>query len=234
MGDKRSGFSGAVADAIDQADPLLDEVETLDLFDGDPDAGSPVGASSFAQGKGGGVVQRKKPGRPKGAKNVSTQQMIDFINSRYRHPLLGLADIAATRPEDIAQLILPRDEEGRVLRRWVGSLGDGSLEPYQISKDDMKWALDFWKQCTMELAEYLTPKQPRDLVSPEGLPPIIHLNLGAQIAPGVASAGVALGFPKNPVNTGYEDADYSEVPRDEVPQTPQPAASTADQERSDD
>lgn len=234
MADQRAGFSGAIRDAIDEADPLLEAPETVDLFGDDPDWGSPVGASRFSQGMGSPVARQDKrgPGRPKGAKNVSTKEMVAFILARYRHPLLGLADIASTPPDQLAQLILPRDEHGNVLKRTVGSGENERQVDYEISKDDIRWAFDLWKQCTFELTEYLATKQPRQILPDEGLPPVFNVYLGTQQVAGGPIIDVPLGMPKMPMNTAHEDAQDAEVPRDEVPQSDAPAANTTGQEPS--
>lgn len=225
MADKRSGFSAAVGEAIDRADPLIEEAEELDLFGDDPNWGSPVGESAFSQGTQGGIVRRRGPGRPAGATNISTRRMVEFLEKNYRHPLLGLADVAATPPHELAQLILPRDEDGEVASNSKG-------QRYELSKDDMKWAFDLWFRCTTELAEYMSTKQPRQLVAADGLPPVIQLNLGSHQGGFAAVMDVPMGMPETSMITTHEEIGHDEVPQSEVPQGDAPAANTGDPELS--
>ncbi len=88
-------------------DLIADEAETVDLFgDEGADWGSPVSGRGVCPG-GASPVRRRGPGRPKGSKNRSTEEVRKFLLDRYRHPVLGLFDIASTAPEDLAKLLVP-------------------------------------------------------------------------------------------------------------------------------
>lgn len=234
MGDKRSGLGAVVSEAMDQGEPLLDEADQLDLLGDDPERGSPVGGSVFAQGKGGSPVVRQA-GRPKGAQNLTTKRMRDYLLANYRHPLLGIFDVASTTPDQIAQLFLPRDENGEVVKRWVHVKdGVGYWETPALSKDDIKEAFQFWRQCAFEAAEYVATKQPRQLVAEVTLPPIFQQFTAPQ---GAADGGVidaTFGLPKNPEETMIWPDDPPEVPQEEVPQDGQSVANTTGSEPSGD
>ena len=230
MGDGRSGLGGAVRDAIGEADPLLEDDDIEDLFGDEPDRGSPVSASAFSLGLPDPVQRRdvSKGGRPKGAQNLTTRKMLEYLQVRYRHPLLGMADIAATSPADLAKLLVPRDPEtGDALKG-----GDG--KQMKVSKADMQWAFEFWFRCTSELSEYMATKQPRQIAGLEDLAPMFVMNLGEHQGAGMTLNMPSLGLPKKPMNTGDDEAEDAQVPCDEVPQTVQPAAIAGDQELSDD
>jgi hypothetical protein len=77
-------------------------------------------------------AQRSGPGRPPGSRNRRTEEWVDFISSRYRSPLLFLAE-TFTRP--VAQL--------------ASELGTDRLEAFKIQVAAAK-----------ELAPYLHQKQP--------------------------------------------------------------------------
>lgn len=71
------------------------EADLVDLFDDLPDAPMPVAP----------VVAKSGPqgGRPKGARNKSTEQWRQYLLGRYRSPLVGLLEIASRSPKDLAK-----------------------------------------------------------------------------------------------------------------------------------
>ncbi len=203
MGDTRSGLTAAVRDAVDEADPLVDEPDIMDLFGDDPDAGSPVSESAFSVGVPDPVKRRS--GRPRGAQNITTRKIIEYLQARYRHPLLGMADIAATPPAEIAQLLLQRDEEGKPITQDNG-------KPQRVSKDDMRWAFEFWFKVTSELSEYMATKQPRSIAELENLPPLFQVFLGMhQGGEGPVLDG-ELGMSKSQMISTQEDVEDAKVP----------------------
>lgn len=230
MADGRSGLSGALREAIEDADPLLDDDHIEDMFGDAPDQGSPVSASAFSLGLPDPVQRRdaSKGGRPKGAQNITTRRIIEYLQARYRHPLLGMADIAATSPADLAKLVVPRDPEtGEPLKGADG-------KHYKLSKADLQWAFEFWFRVSSELTEYMATKQPRQIAGLEDLAPLFVMNLGEHQGSGMTVIQHPLGLPKTPMNTGDDEAEDAQVPCDEVPQTVQPAVLAGDQEPSDD
>lgn len=91
-----SGIKTAV-DQLLGALPAQDDDGQAQLFDPaefEADVPMPVPA-----------VQRSGPqgGRPKGARNKSTEQMRQYILSRYKHPLIALMEIASRSPKDLAE-----------------------------------------------------------------------------------------------------------------------------------
>jgi len=253
VGDGRSGLGGAVRDAISGADPLIDDAgedDIADLFGDDVDCGSPLSGSAFSLGLPDPVARKNnKGGRPKGAKNISTKKMIEFLTARYRHPLLGMADVAATSPHDIAQLIIPRDPEtGEPAVKRLSSTTktkfdqDGvpvsttetKTEVFQLSKADLQWAFEFWFRVTKEFTEYMSTKQPRQIAGIEDLPPMFQVFLGAHQG-GVGGVPEApIGMDKNSMNTVLEGDKIDEVPQTEVPQTDPKPTATDDPELSGD
>ena len=74
-------------------------------------------------------------GRPKGSQNKSTAELVKYLQSKGRHPLVGLAEIVATPIDVLAR-----------------TLGCEKLE-----------AAEFWRKCAGELAPYMAQKQPMAL-----------------------------------------------------------------------
>jgi len=199
VGDARSGVAQVLAEAGPLGLPA--EADEPDLFDGDARRGSPVDEAARAQG----VVEpmvtaRRGPGRPKGSRNASTEQVLKFVQARYRHPLLGLADIASTSPEQLALLLAGGrkhmiDEETR-WRAWQLAL-----------------------TATKELAEYMLPKQPRAITFTADSAPLIQMFMGMPAAPGPAfgaSGEPIFGLQEMPLNTGPDDPKGGEVLEGEV------------------
>lgn len=214
--DPRSGIRAAL-DAAGASEPLAAPPETGDLFaDADDPAGwgSPLsGTAVFSDG-----VKRRGPGRPAGARNRTTREMVEFILARYPHPLIGLAEIVATPPAKLALALQRMGEDGQPI---------GTPD-----KDDRRWAFEFWRSCAFELSEYLATKQPRQLQTEDGLPPIFQVFMGGPgqgAAPGMAPM---MGMPKNLANSMELVSDAAEVPREEVPQIDAPAADATGPELS--
>lgn len=221
MGDDRPGFAAAL-DAAGMGEPLAQDVADMaDLFADEEISGSPVSGSAVFSGRD--PVVRRGPGRPKGARNRSTKEMVDFILARYRHPLLGLADIVATPPDQLALLFVVMDPK-------TGKPVDG--EEGKLTKEDLRRAMDFWKACAFELAEYVATKQPRQLQTEAGLPPILQVFMGAPGQPLGPGQGPVMGMQETSMKSMELIPDAVEVPRSEVPQSAPPAADAADVEPS--
>ncbi len=209
--DARHGLSSFIKSSAASADEIAPENETLDLFDGDPEKGSPVGDSAFSRADGSPV--RRGPGRRPGSRNVSTEKMRDFLLANYRHPLLGLFDVASTPPDQLVQLIIPRDPTtGKPL-----AVDDEGKLPV-LSKDDMKWAFELWTRCTMEAANYVASKMPREIsLSADGDLPVFQVNVHTQAGAMAGPVSASFGMQKNQVKTEDYSGGAEEVPIEEVP-----------------
>lgn len=78
------------------------------------------------------IIAPRRPGKPKGARNKRNQEIADYILSRYRDPLIGLADVVSTPVPMLAKLLNCKAIE----------------------------AAEFWRKCAAELALYVHQKQP--------------------------------------------------------------------------
>jgi hypothetical protein len=94
MGD---GLGPAVRLLAGSAEPLAKE-QQLDLLadDAEPEADLPLVDVSVRRAGG-------KGGRPKGRMNRSTEQWVGYVQSRYRSPLIGLAETWSRSVEDLAK-----------------------------------------------------------------------------------------------------------------------------------
>lgn len=79
------------------------------------------------------LPKRAGPGRPPGARNRTTRQMIDMITGRYGHPLMRLAELASTPIEVLAD-----------------TFGCSLLE-----------AAEFSRKCQNDLAPYVAQRLPQ-------------------------------------------------------------------------
>lgn len=92
----------------------------------------------------------RRAGRPKGAQNRRTKDMVAFLRANYRDPLIGLAEIANA---DTLQVAARMDADAlAVLKVQAG--------------------------CFRELAEYMHTKQPRQVDLGDGSLATIVLNIG--------------------------------------------------------
>lgn len=131
--DRRSGPQAAL-DALAEGHELPeaggDDGEQVDMF-GDsallPTLRVPTGPGQHRE------VRRAGPGRPPGSKNRATQQLIDMVTKRYGHPVLRLAELAATPIDVLAK-----------------TLGCSMLE-----------AAEFSRKCQNDLAPYIAQKLPQ-------------------------------------------------------------------------
>jgi hypothetical protein len=74
-----------------------------------------------------GEVARRGPGRPPGARNRSTLAMMEYLQSRYRSPLVGLAETYSRPVDDL-----------------VAELGCKKLEAVNLQIEAMKASLPYW------------------------------------------------------------------------------------------
>ncbi len=194
MGDARHGIGAIVREAGPL--PPADEAEALDLFDGDAAIGSPIDGSGVALQR---PTTPRGRGRPTGARNVTTEETKRFLLSRYRHPLLGLFDVASTSPAELARLMVPKGE--------------------RVEAEDLKVAWRLWFDCAKEAAEYVTPKEPRALTITPGSAPLLSMNLNVDqltLAGVTAEQAMSLGIPENAIQSALSDPVGREVLEAEV------------------
>ncbi|MEM8615371.1 MAG: hypothetical protein AAGF20_00400 [Pseudomonadota bacterium] len=136
MGDRRTGLGAAIDDAregIDDDQPG----ETGDLF-----GGLQLEQSPFAVGKNGCTPNLKRGrGRPKNSRNRRTQEMIDFLLTRHRDPLIAGFDVMAMGPAGVAAAFLA-DDAG------------------QVTNENMRFALEWWRKVWSETLGYIHTRQP--------------------------------------------------------------------------
>lgn len=221
MVDRRHGIAAEIA----AAGPLTlpDEAEQVDLFDGDPAAGSPIEGTARALGLGGQISPHRRGRRP-GSQNVTTQDVLRFLGQRYRHPLLGLADIASTNWRDLAEMLVPEPQGPDAPDEPIG--GDGaaaaaapagdrtpgeiraelaSIAASRVTREDMFRAAQLQIRCAEILAEYMLPKQPRMVTVTADSAPLMVFDLGSdQLTRAGVTAAIdqVMGFAKMPMNTG--------------------------------
>lgn len=198
MPDSRSGLAKDVAAAGPLGMPT--EPETIDLFDGEPHTGSPVDEAAKALGVSSARVAGRR-GRREGSRNVVTADVVKFLSANYRHPLLGMADVAATSPEQLASLIA----------------GGKTVAP-----EDRRFAWSMWFQCSKELAEYMATKQPRALSITPDSAPLLQVFLDQHQGEGGGSMVnvTQFGFQENPMKTTEAKGVGDEVLESEVLQQP--------------
>ena len=111
------------------------------------------------------VVERRGPGRPKGAVNKRTAAFRDYILNRYGDPLTGLAEVAFTPIDDLAR-----------------ALACTKLE-----------AFDRWLRAREALLPYVLAKMPAEVqIKTETLPTLVigQLVVGDQAAAEIGPGGV--------------------------------------------
>lgn len=99
-GDQRTGTQAALAE-LGAREPIeqggaagADEVQE-DLFA--DSAALPVLLVPKADGSyGHDRLERRGPGRPKGSRNLKTRQLVELVTQKYGHPILRMAELAAT------------------------------------------------------------------------------------------------------------------------------------------
>lgn len=140
-----SGLAAAVADLAFSDD--AGELGQGSLFGAMPP--DPDGVGELAEAAPG---ERRGRGRPVGSRNRSTQEWSRFILSRYRSPLIGLAEIASATPHELQAALggppRPPVAEG------AGAEGDGG------GGISLQACLALIMQAQASLAPYLHQKQP--------------------------------------------------------------------------
>ncbi|WP_299085159.1 hypothetical protein [uncultured Ruegeria sp.] len=91
-----TGLSAGFAAAMDVAPSQSNDVEQGSLFGRLP--ADPQGVGDLTEED---RDLRRGRGRPPGAKNRSTDEWARFLLTRYRSPLIGMAEIAQASPEDL-------------------------------------------------------------------------------------------------------------------------------------
>lgn len=142
---------GLTGDLEGQAAPFQPE-----LFDAKVPIAVPVDVAE---------ARERRPGRPKGAVNRTTAEMIEFIQRTKGDPRLALAKIMATPiPELARELFMTRKE-----------------------------AAEFWKVCTLGLLPYVAGKPAMD-VNVRTNAPLVQVFAGGPAAPAELPAGGVIGL----------------------------------------
>lgn len=116
-----------------------------DLFEAD----APLPLSPAVVGQSG-----PRGGRPKGARNRSTEEMRAFLLAKYRSPLVGLLEVAARPAEALARelKLWARAPDGEIIR-------DGAGDPV-LAPDAVMRAFDRQINALTAALPYLEKKQP--------------------------------------------------------------------------
>lgn len=143
MSDRKEGLRTALAELGVGTGPEPSEAQD-DLFQTE----APLPLSPAQSGP--------KGGRPKGARNKRTEEWVNHILSRYRSPLIGLAEIAA-RP--VRQLAVELEMYARSPSTGLVLYG-GDGQPV-LRSDALLEVLKIQKAAMAELAPYLHQRQPQ-------------------------------------------------------------------------
>lgn len=93
------------------------------------------------------AARRSGPGRPPGSRNKRTEEWVEFIQARYRDPLIFLAE-TWSRPVDVlaAELGCPKDEAFKIQR----AAAEAAL-PYLHQKLPQAVSIDAKSDLTLQL-----------------------------------------------------------------------------------
>ena len=119
--DAKEGLQAAV-EAIDQGEPPAASEEQIEIFP--PIALKPAAAPGEAP-----AIDRG-PGRPKGARNKRTEQWVEYIEGRYRSPLIFLAETYSRTVEELAAELCCKREDAFKLQLQAAK----ELAPYLHQK----------------------------------------------------------------------------------------------------
>lgn len=161
MGDSREASGlGAVLQLLGAAGRLGDGGDdAADLFEAPAPLPLPL-ARPASGGKG---------GRPKGARNKSTEEWARFLLSQYRSPLTVLADLYS-RPT--SELVDQLQEMAKRHRTWRETKDGGYWEQVAISPLDV---LKVQRDAAVALAPYVHKRQPMAIEVDERPPGIVIL-----------------------------------------------------------
>lgn len=150
------GFTGALDQAVAEAAPLVADTKAdqMALFDDDLALPGPLAGAEGQAGQ----PRKGKIGRPKGARNRSNEQMVKHLLANYRHPLYGLFDVASTSIADLARALVPKGKA--------------------VTREDLRYAAEFWRKCNFEAASYVQGKAPVAVVLEAKDWPQMSINLG--------------------------------------------------------
>ncbi len=114
-----------------------------------------------------GVPDVRGPGRPPGSSNKSTKEWQQFLLSRYRSPLVGLAEISSMDLQDLAKMLglkcdLNYEKALELLKLQVGCMN--ALAPYVHQK--MPTAIDAGEAGLIQLVIHGAEGQ-KQTVAPE-------------------------------------------------------------------
>lgn len=188
MDDGGTTRQGAVA-ALAALGPGLEAefapAEQASMFD-EPDAPLPVSPAKLGRG------------RPAGSQNRSTEEWKRLLLGRYRSPLVGLLEIAARSPKDLArELELFRvDEDGEIKRNLAG-------EPL-LAHDALVRAFDRQVGALQAALPYLHQKLPQAVEISEKPRGTLVINLGGY---GEVPDDLALPLARTQQNQEVTDAE---------------------------
>lgn len=155
-----SGLAAAARGlALDAVEPEAVQGSLFGAVPADPD-----GVGELAEG------ERRGRGRPPGSRNRTTSDWSRFILSRYRSPLIGLAEIAAATPAELQAAL------GGPWRAAVPA-GEGR-EASPESGISLAECLRIIMQAQASLAPYLHQKQPLAVDTGGGSTLTIIINRG--------------------------------------------------------
>ena len=146
-GDKAAGMKTALAELLMGSERLpSSDAAQVDMFAPD-DFGDDLPGSIAPIVKSG-----PQGGRPKGARNKSTEQLREYIARQYKHPLIVLAEMWSRTPKELA-------EEMGLYELKVVSYGDGGgshVEKYLATGE----AARLQQQAMIAALPYLAQKMP--------------------------------------------------------------------------
>ena len=130
MGDEvKHGITAALATMELGVPPSDDAGDQVDMFEADEPSAPMLVSSRAAPGP--------KGGRPKGARNKKTAEWVDYLLSKYRSPLVGLLELAARTPEDLArELGLYMYHEGKLV---MTAMLDANGVQLRDAEGDLRW-----------------------------------------------------------------------------------------------
>lgn len=148
MADQKHGLVAAIQ-SLGPGSPPADEAEQAALFDDfEPDV--PMLVSPI----------ERKAGRPKGARNKSTEQWRQYLLSRYRSPLVGLLELYSRSPADLAEeLGLYAYHEGKLMVDREGNPVLATGEAFKAQLAAMIAALPYLHQKLPQAIDVKTPER---------------------------------------------------------------------------
>jgi phage gp36-like protein len=175
--DEKLGVAAAVDDLMDQATAagLLREDRGAQL--------SLLETGADTDGLAQTIEQRGGPGRPKGARNKATKEIVDYLLSRYRHPLVALAETYSRPVADLARELECKKEK----------------------------AFEIQQRAAEKVAEYVAQKQPQAVeLQGDGVAPIALVAAGDMQVHAQATNSLQLLDGMMPIDAEFTEAEAEE------------------------